>query len=239
MKNCTIVSCYCRSRPPPLSASLPSLWASSASSLSLPLFPVGKLPPIPLCFLASPIPCYFPAAPDPLLPQADPLPEYICLTLLAQPAFLLPHPCPQPAGRKPFPPHSTLFPLVTPCTHGDYFSWQKMSSCQRDRSDVAKGGEKGDGERGSERKRAPPETLRNEAGVHRSLEECRKQIIDLHLRIQTLTQKGAIKPLWSSSRMWEGAEGRGKEDAKVKGRLLRRFISNHFHVCIHHLHNLA
>lgn len=186
---------------PAFSISLtPLRWASSASSLSRPLFPVGKLPPVPLCFLASPIPCYFPAAPDPLLPQADALPEHICRALLAQPAFLLPQPCPRPAGRKPFPPHSTLFPLVTPCTHGDCFSWQKVSSCQRDRSDVAEGGEKGDGERGSERKRAPPGTPRNEAGVHRSLEECRKQITDLHLRIQTLpdlllSQKGAIKRL--------------------------------------------
>ena len=90
-----------------------------------------------------------------------------------------------------------------------------MSSCQRDRSDIAKGGEKGDGERGSERKRAPPETLRNEADVHRSLEACRKQITDLHLRIQTLQTCFLPRKVPSSpSKVRAGCEKVLKEGAR-------------------------
>lgn len=69
------------------------------------------------------------------------------------------------AGRKPFPPLSTLFPLVTPCTHGDYFFWQQVSSCQRDRSVFARRRQEGRWKMRPEWKRPPslpwPETLRN------------------------------------------------------------------------------
>lgn len=143
---------------------LPSLRASSASSHSLlPSFSCWKLTPIP-CFLASPIPCYFPDTPGPpplfLHMSAPPSGPTVAFPLLSLAHWAV--------GRKPFPPLSTLFPLVTPSTHGDYFSWQQVSSCQRERSVLARRRQEGRWGNETQMEKAPHlGTLRNAEGVHR------------------------------------------------------------------------
>lgn len=132
MKYCTIVSCYHHPPLAPLTA-----------------------PPHPMCFLGvQPLPpslsgwrpLLFPSASWLLpslvisqLPRTPLLPRKILsLQTSASPSrasipfSLLPTPVvPWAEGRKTFPPPSTLFPLVTPYTHEDYFFWQQVSSCQR------------------------------------------------------------------------------------------------------------
>lgn len=140
---CTSLS-YCH-RPPLPPSPAPPLPVGFLSLQPLPPSLSGwKLPPIPLCLPASPISCYFSAAPEP-----GSFPGYILSLHTSAPpwgssaAFLLLSLAHGAAGRKPFPLPSTLFPSATPCTHGDYFSWQQVSSCQRHRSVLARRMEEG------------------------------------------------------------------------------------------------
>ena len=98
-----------------------------------------------------------------------------------------------PPGRKPLPPLSTLFPFVTPCTHGDYFFWQQVSSCHPSAQSLGgsvfarrrqEGRWKNETQMEKSSLLAPARNSKKWGGMHRSHQSqkgAREQITDLYL----------------------------------------------------------
>lgn len=112
------------------------------------------------------------------------------------------------AGRKPFPSPSTLFPSVTPSTHGIISLGSRCPAVKETDPSWPEGGRKGGGETIPKWKSAPrpqPRTLRNGKGVHRChwiWKGVRKQITEkLTPKQPWATAPQSVKSLWTESHL--------------------------------------
>lgn len=137
-------------------------------------------------------------------PQTGPLPAHMSSALWAHCGLQAPLPCPLAAGRKPFPSPSTLFPSVTPSTHGIISLGSRCPAVKETDPSWPEGGRKGGGEMIPKWKSPPPPrpgTLRNGKGVHWChwiWKGVRKQITEkLTPKQPWATAPQSVKSLWT------------------------------------------